>query len=54
MARQNSRDDFDPNEIGCFHAVQGTVRQAWLVVIPEVAAFSFCNRVDTMRTVARI
>jgi len=23
MARQNRRDDFDPNEVGCFHSVQG-------------------------------
>ncbi len=29
MARQNRRDIFDPNEVGCFHAVQRTVRRAW-------------------------
>ena len=26
MARQNRRDIVDPNEIGCFHAVQRNVR----------------------------
>ena len=30
MARQNRRDIFDPNEVGSFHAVQRTVRRAWL------------------------
>ena len=30
MARQNRRDIFDPKEVGCFHAVQRTVRRAWL------------------------
>ncbi|MCY2980389.1 MAG: hypothetical protein NTU79_17120 [Planctomycetota bacterium] len=30
MPRQNRRDIFDPNEVGCFHAVQRTVRRAWL------------------------
>jgi len=30
MARQNRRDIFDPNEVGDLHAVQRTVRRAWL------------------------
>ncbi len=30
MAGQNRRDIFDPNEVGAFHAVQRTVRRAWL------------------------
>ncbi len=30
MARQNRRDIFDPNETGGLHAVERTVRWAWL------------------------
>ncbi len=30
MARQNRRDIFDPNEVGCLHAFERTVRWAWL------------------------
>jgi hypothetical protein len=54
MAGQNRRDIFDPNEVGCFHAVQRTVRRAWLYAIPDVAAFSFCKGVYKMRKAVRI
>jgi hypothetical protein len=30
MARQNRGDILDPNEVGCFHDVQRTIRRAWL------------------------
>ena len=30
MARQNRRDIFDPNEVLDFHAIQRTVRRAWI------------------------
>ena len=36
MARQNRRDIFDPNEVGAFHAVQRTVRRAWLCGLDPV------------------
>jgi hypothetical protein len=29
IARQNRRNIFNPSEVGCFHAVQRTVRRAW-------------------------
>jgi hypothetical protein len=54
MARQNRRDIFDPNEVGCFRAVQRTVHRAWLFAIHDVTAFSFCNRADTVRKAERI
>lgn len=44
MARQNRRDIFDPNEIGAFHAVQRTVRRAWLCGLDPVSGKSFEHR----------
>ena len=44
MARQNRRDIFDPNEVGCFHAVQRTVRRAWLCGLDPVSGKSFEHR----------
>ena len=44
MARQNRRDIFDPNEVGCFHAVQRTVRRAWLCGSDPVSGKSFEHR----------
>jgi len=40
-ARQNRRDIFDPNEVGAFHAVQRTVRRAWLWGLDPVTGKSF-------------
>ena len=44
MARQNRRDIFDPNEVGAFHAVQRTVRRAWLCGMDPVSGKSFEHR----------
>ena len=44
MARQNRRDIFDPNEVGAFHAVQRTVRRAWLCGLDPVSGKSFEHR----------
>lgn len=44
MARQNRCDIFDPNEIGAFHAVQRTVRRAWLCGADPVSGKSFEHR----------
>jgi len=44
MARQNRRDIFDPNEVGCFHAIQRTVRRAWLCGSDPVSGKSFEHR----------
>ena len=44
MARQNRRDIFDPNEVGAFHAVQRTVRRAWLCGQDPVSGKSFEHR----------
>lgn len=44
MARQNRRDIFDPNEVGAFHAVQRTVRKAWLCGVDTVSGKSFDHR----------
>ena len=44
MARQNRRDIFDPNEVGCYHAVQRTVRRAWLCGSDPVSGKSFEHR----------
>jgi len=44
MARQNRRDIFDPNEVGVFHAVQRTVRRAWLCGLDPVSGKSFEHR----------
>jgi hypothetical protein len=44
MARQNRRDIFDPNEVGSFHAVQRTVRRAWLRGADPVSGKSFRAR----------
>ena len=44
MAMQNRRDIFDPNEVGCFHAVQRTVRRAWLFGSHPVSGKSFQHR----------
>ena len=44
MARQNRRDIFDPNEVGAFHAVQRTVRRAWLCGLDPVSSQSFEHR----------
>ena len=41
MARQNRRDIFDPNEVGAYHAVQRTVRRAWLCAMDTVSGKSF-------------
>ena len=44
MARQNRRDIFDPNEVGAFHAVQRTVRRAWLCGMDPLSGKSFEHR----------
>ena len=44
MARQNRRDIFDPNEVGAFHAVQRTVRRAWLCGMDPLSGKSFDHR----------
>jgi REP element-mobilizing transposase RayT len=44
VARQNRRDIFDPNEVGAFHAVQRTVRRAWLCGHDPVSGKSFEHR----------
>ena len=44
MARQNRRDIFDPNEVGAFHAVQRTVRRAWLCGTDPISGKSFEHR----------
>ena len=44
MARQNRRDIFDPNEVGAYHAVQRTVRRAWLCGMDPVSGKSFEHR----------
>jgi REP element-mobilizing transposase RayT len=44
MARQNRRDIFDPSEVGAFHAVQRTVRRAWLCGTDPVSGKSFEHR----------
>ena len=44
MARQNRRDIFDPNEAGCFYAVQRTVRRAWLCGVNPISGKSFEHR----------
>ena len=44
MARRNRRDIFDPNEVGSFHAVQRTVRRAWLCGMDPVSGKSFEHR----------
>jgi len=44
MARQNRRDIFDPNEVGAYHAVQRTVRRAWLCGLDPVSGKSFEHR----------
>ena len=44
MARQNRRDIFDPNEVGAFHAVQRTVRRAWICGLDPVSGKSFEHR----------
>ena len=44
MARQNRRDIFDPNEVGAFHAVQRTVRRAWLCGTDPISGISFEHR----------
>lgn len=41
MARQNRCDIFDLNEVGCFPAVQRTVRRAWLYGSDPVSGKSF-------------
>ncbi len=44
MARQNRRDIFDPNEVDAFHAVQRTVRRAWLCGLDPITGTSFEHR----------
>ena len=44
IARQNRRDILDPNEVGCFHAIQRTVRRAWLCGLDPVSGKSFEHR----------
>ena len=44
MARQNRRDIFVPDEVGAFHAVQRTVRRAWLCGMDPVSGKSFEHR----------
>ena len=44
MVRQNRRDILDPNEVGAFHSVQGTVRPAWLCGMDPVSSESFEHR----------
>ena len=44
MARQNRRDILDPNEVGAYHAVQRTVRRAWLCGLDPVSGKSFEHR----------
>jgi REP element-mobilizing transposase RayT len=44
MVRQNRRDIFDPNEVGAYHAVQRTVRRAWLCGADPVSGNSFEHR----------
>ena len=44
MARQNRRDIFDPNVVGAFHAIQRTVRRAWLCGLDPVSGKSFEHR----------
>ena len=44
MARQNRRDIFDPNEVGALHALQRSVRGAWLCGLDPVTGKSFEHR----------
>ena len=44
MARQNRRDIFDPLEVGAFHAVQRTIRRAWLCGHDPLTGKSFEHR----------
>jgi hypothetical protein len=44
MARQNRRDIFDHTEVGIYHAVQRTVRRAWLCGKDPVSGKSFEHR----------
>ncbi|MEQ1829040.1 MAG: hypothetical protein ABL921_23965 [Pirellula sp.] len=44
MARQNRRDIFDDSEVGIYHAVNRTVRRAWLCGDDPVSGKSFHHR----------
>lgn len=44
MARQNRRDIFDNTEVGVYHAVQRTVRRAWLCGNDPISGRSFEHR----------
>jgi len=50
MARQNRRDIFDPSEVGAFHAVQRTVRRAWLCGLDPISGKSFEHRRTWIQT----